>query len=148
MLAPRQGEVIQFSIPSNRRYVSTVRWAVLSLARSLSFPEEIAEDIHLSVAEAITNAVEHGSPSQMENVILVVCKIAGDKLIIDVWDEGTGFRMPESIKCTASLDEHGRGLILISKLMDRVRVRNTTKGSLIRMTKRNPCYVNVPISTA
>lgn len=138
MDAKIQGETIHFRIPSNPRYVPTIRRAILSLAGSLDFPQQTAEDIHLSAAEAITNTVEHGSPCQKTNAVIVDCRVADGTLTIDVHDEGTGFEMPDSGIFEASLDEHGRGLRLIYNLMDNVKVRRTPKGSRIRMVKKNP----------
>ena len=138
MNARSQGEVIQFRIPGDSRYVPIVRRAILSLARSLGFPEQTAEDIHISVAEAITNSVEHGSPGQKHDNVIIACRIEDGVLTIDVRDEGPGFRMPQSGECEASMEEHGRGLRLIYNLMDQVKVCRTPKGSRIRMVKINP----------
>jgi len=138
MEAKTQAETIHFRIPSDPMYVPTLRRAILSLAKSLDFPQQTAEDIHVSVAEAITNAVEHGSPGQKADGVVVDCRVADGSLTIDVYDEGTGFDMPDSGVFEASLDEHGRGLRLIYNLMDNVKVRRTSKGAHIRMVKKKP----------
>lgn len=129
------GGVIQFRIPSDPKYVSMVRRAVQSIARSLGFSEEVAGNIELSVAEALTNAVEHGSPRSKGSAVAIVCRIDEDKLTIDVRDQGPGFEMPGLREPWESLDERGRGLRLIYHLMDTVRVRHTPRGSRIRMVK-------------
>ncbi|HUV04820.1 MAG TPA: ATP-binding protein [Armatimonadota bacterium] len=136
MAAAPQGEVVRMRIPSDPKYVSGVRQAIHSIAYSLGFSADVAEDIELSVAEALTNALEYGSPEQKTNAIVVVCRIADDKLTIDVRDEGPGFDLPES-ECRQDLmDERGRGLRLIYHLMDNVRVCHTPRGARIRMVKK------------
>jgi len=136
MAAELRGETIRFRIPSDPKYVATVRRAIRSLANSLGFSEDIAEDIEISVAEALTNAVEHGSPEQRKNAVAVVCRVADDRLTIDVRDEGLGFDMPEAETQWEMLEERGRGLRLIYHLMDKVRVCHTPRGSRIRMVKK------------
>jgi len=135
MQALYRGETIQFRIPGDPRYVSMVRRAMDCVARSLGFPEDAAEDIALSVAEALANAVEHGSPEHKANAVVVVCRVDEDKLTIDVRDEGPGFELREPEKWYECMEEHGRGLRLIYNLMDAVNVCHTRTGARIRMVK-------------
>lgn len=135
MAASSHSETIQMRIPADPRYVSTVRRAVQSIARSLGFSEETVLEIEVSIAEALANAVEHGSPQQCRNAIIVVCKIGDARLTIDVRDEGPGFRAPECCD-EETLSERGRGLRMIYQLMDKVKVSSSTRGSRISMIKR------------
>ena len=135
MASQARDEVIHIKIPSNPLYVSTVRRTVGSISRNLGFPDEVIEDIELSVAEAVSNAVEHGSPSNHDSTITVAFKISSEHLTIDVRDEGPGFNLPTGETVDDNLNERGRGLRLIYKLMDNVRVCNTVKGSRISMKK-------------
>lgn len=149
MRAPSQDETIQFRIPGNPKYVSAIRRAVRAIAHNLGFPEGIVEDIEISVAEALANAVAHGSPRQKGSAVVVTCRVGDDKLVIDVCDEGPGFELPGSEKWDQALDEHGRGLRLIYHLMDRVRVCRTPKGSRIRMVKEKRPYPRVrPVASS
>ena len=130
-----ESEIIRFRIPSDAKYVPTIRRAVQSIARCLGFPEDIAEDIEISIAEALANAVEHGSPDHKSEIV-VICKVDEDNLTIDVRDGGLGFEPPCPEGPYDFLDERGRGLRLIYKLMDRVNIHRTTSGSRIRMVKQ------------
>lgn len=135
MQAPSQGDVIRFRIPGDPSHVPLVRRAIRSIARSLGFSEQAAEDIELSVAEAVSNAVEHGSPEHGRNAVVVVCTVLESSLTIDVRDEGPGFDVSGFEDCEDSLDERGRGLRLIYHLMDKVKVLRTPNGGRIRMVK-------------
>ncbi len=137
MAAPAESETIQFRIPGNKKYVSMVRKGVNSIARGLGFTEGAAADIELSVSEAIANAVEHGSPEHSGNLVVVTCRFDADALTIDVRDEGPGFD-PNMHKRDGgrSLAERGRGLKLIYRLMDSVKVSRTRGGSRLRMVKK------------
>lgn len=137
MQAVGRGEVIQFRIPGNTRYVSMVRCGIRSIAHNVNLSDEATSDIELSVSEAIANAIEHGSPEKSDNVVVVTCRVDADKLIIDVRDEGPGFELvPDSRSDPDALREHGRGLHLICELMDSVQYSRMRKGSKLRMVKR------------
>lgn len=135
MATAAEGERIQFRIPSNPRYVPPIRRAIRSIATNLAFPDETADDIELSVGEALVNAIEHGSPEQNRNTVVVTCRISQDRLTIDVRDEGPGFDADACQPSPELLNERGRGLTLICYLMDNVRLRSTSRGARIRMVK-------------
>jgi serine/threonine-protein kinase RsbW len=112
-----------------------VRRAIHSIATNLGFSEEVAEDIELSVDEALVNAIEHGSPEKGKNNVIVACKVSENKLTIDVCDEGPGFDSTSFFSPSNPLDERGRGLTLIYNLMDNVELSSTRRGARIRMVK-------------
>lgn len=132
---PMQKETIQFRIPADPRHVAMIRKAMESIARSLCFPEDVVRDIGVSVSEALANAIEHGSPQHEGNVVIVSCKVIDEMLKIDVRDQGAGFA-PPTPEDQEIWEERGRGLKLIYRLMDNVRINHTEKGSQIRMVKR------------
>lgn len=142
MAAAVEDETIEFRIPSNPRYVPTIRRAIRSIATNLAFPDETASDIELSVGEALVNAIEHGSPEQNRNTVVVTCRISQDNLTIDVRDEGPGFDAVAYQSSPELLDERGRGLTLIYNLMDNVRLCSTSRGARIRMVKTKRCPVS------
>ena len=133
-----QGETIRFSIPADPKYAVMVRRAVRTVASRLGFPDDMAADIEISVAEAVSNAIEHGSPDHSANAVAIVCRFEGDKLTIDVRDEGSGFVLAGFQAPRRSLAERGRGLKLIYRLVDRVRICRTVHGSKLRMVIRKP----------
>lgn len=136
MQALSHGEVIQFRIPGDPKYVSMVRRAVRTIAYDLGFGEDVIWEIEVSVSEALANAVEHGSPGHTSNAVIVMCRFDNCRLTIDVRDEGPGFDLPcTQTEVEPSFDERGRGLRLIYELMDKVRVSRGRRGSKIRMVK-------------
>lgn len=130
-----RGDTIQFRIPGDPKYVSIIRRAVHTLAYDLGFPEEVIWEIEVSVAEALANAVEHGSPDHNADAVVVACRFLDGRLTIDVRDEGPGFDMPCSVPDAECLDERGRGLRMIYELMDNVKVSRNRHGSKLRMVK-------------
>ena len=79
--------------------------------------------IHLAVEEAVVNAVTHGNREDEEKLVDVACQIQDDHFSIEVIDQGTGFdsrKIPDPTS-NARLDvEHGRGVLLMNAMMDRV----------------------------
>lgn len=138
MSAESQADVIRLRIPSDPKYLSSIRRAIRSIANSAGFAESMADDIEVSVSEAVANAIEHGSPHRKQNAVVVECRVDSDKLTIRVCDEGRGFDTECSDDECDLLDERGRGLKLIYGLMDKVEVKRNKRGSCVRMVKRNP----------
>jgi anti-sigma regulatory factor (Ser/Thr protein kinase) len=135
MHAAFRRDTFQFRIPGDPKYVSMVRRAMRTIAIDLGFAEDVIWKIEVSVAEALANAVEHGSPGQNRNNVVVACTFEAGKLTIDVMDEGPGFALPNSDEIWESLDERGRGLRMIYELMDNVKVSRSRRGSRLRMVK-------------
>lgn len=135
MRSASRGDTFQFRIPGDPKYVSMVRRAVRTIAIDLGFPENMVWEIEVSVAEALANAVEHGSPDRNEDNIMVACKFEGGRLTIDVRDEGPGFDMPCVPEVPTCTNERGRGLRLIYELMDNVKVMRNSRGWRLRMVK-------------
>ncbi len=79
--------------------------------------------VHLSLEEAVVNAIKHGNRESPEKRVHVSCKISPTRCWIEVRDEGPGFN-PEAVPdCT--LDENldkpsGRGLMLMRNFMTMV----------------------------
>src|SRR5437867_4302134 len=72
---------IPASVPLSRRRVEHV-------AREMGFRETQLRDLLIAVSEAATNALKHGSPGGEESRITPSYEPDGDRLIIEVSDEG------------------------------------------------------------
>ena len=90
-----------------------------------------ASDILLALTEATTNAARHsGSSTADVHVVLFDHTIA-----VTVTDSGVGFDHERvGFSCPHPLSPDGRGLFLISSVMDSVEV-TCTDGTKLRMTK-------------
>ena len=79
--------------------------------------------VQLALAEAITNAVEHGNRRDATKKVDVSAEISAERVLLSVRDEGEGF--DESATPNPTLDENleiptGRGLLLIRSFMTNV----------------------------
>ena len=76
--------------------------------------------VHLSLTEAMVNAIRHGNQDDRDKRVHVICKISSQRCWIQVEDEGPGFNPGDVPDCT--LDENldkpsGRGLKLMRNYM-------------------------------
>jgi anti-sigma regulatory factor (Ser/Thr protein kinase) len=88
--------------------------------------------VKLAVSEAVANAIQHGSQSTGDSIAISAFESDGS-LIFEVRDSGT-FVAPMSRATTE--DESGRGLELVTLMMDEVHVTATGEGSLLRLSKK------------
>lgn len=127
---------VEFQVPMQGKYVSLVRKGISALAAEEGYSEFDCQDIEIAVGEAVTNAISYGCPQKGDGRVRVHCRLTPSYLIIEVEDEGRSSCVPLPKPSVADSSEHGRGWIIIHRLMDRVSVRCTEKGMLVRMVKQ------------
>jgi serine/threonine-protein kinase RsbW len=88
--------------------------------------------VKLAVSEAVANAIEHGSQSPGDSIRIAAFEAEG-ALVFEVQDNGTFIAPPA--RATVE-DESGRGLELLTLMMDEVHISSTGDGSLLRFAKR------------
>jgi len=109
---------------------STIDLVLNTIMSEHCISDQILFDIKVVLNELIVNALCHGNNCELEKVTYVTFKLVNDNyLYISVKDEGYGFKpklnadsLDDYIEATnKSLCEHGRGLIIVEKLCDRVK---------------------------
>lgn len=128
---------IRINIPSENRYIKKVSGRILSSLESRGVSEEKAFDIRLCVEEAVRNAIVHGNQSLRGKTVKTAYWIEGDRLTIEVEDEGKGFdhnKLPDPTDSNYIMRRSGRGVYLIKKLMDEVDFNAI--GNKITMVKK------------
>jgi serine/threonine-protein kinase RsbW len=118
------------------KYVSSVRKSISYLAAEEGYLERDCQDIEVAIGEAVTNAISHGQPVDGKGRVRVHCQLTPTLIIIEVEDESQATCLPMPNPAPDADSEHGRGWLLIHRLMDRVSVRCTEKGMLVRMIKQ------------
>ena len=88
--------------------------------------------VKLAMSEAVTNAILHGSGSTDDEVELGV-REEGKVIVFEVRD--TAGREPSSEDWVKRVGEGGRGLELISLVMDEVQLTRGDGGSVLRFSK-------------
>lgn len=90
---------------------------------------------HLCLEEALVNAITHGNQGEADRKVLLRMAEDGDRCVIQVFDEGRGFRVDEVR--LAETDQHGgRGICLIKFCMEEVYY-DREENCLVMKMRRN-----------
>ena len=96
-------------------------------------------DVEVSLREALANAVVHGNHEDSRKHVYVVCRcMPNQEVSIVVRDEGKGFSGTELPNPTATEQlesTHGRGIYLMTTLMDEVHFERG--GTVVYMRKKS-----------
>ncbi len=115
--------------------VDVIRTLIEHLESS-GWPPKHVFGVHMSMEEAVMNAIKHGNQRDESKQVHVIMKTNEESLYIKVTDQGDGFRPADVPDCTA--DENlektsGRGLLLMKNYMDSVQYNE--KGNSVEMIK-------------
>lgn len=134
LLALRFYEVI----PSTFEALDEVVDTLMLLAREMKCNSADLDEIELAMREALANAIIHGNRQDPSKRVAVRAYCQPDRgLLMVIDDEGSGFnpaRVPNPTGAECLLETHGRGLFMMRRLMDRVRI--SRKGRRITLVKR------------
>jgi anti-sigma regulatory factor (Ser/Thr protein kinase) len=106
-------------------------WAQRAAAEA-GLGEADCYQVKLAISEAVANAIQHGSQDSGDSIRISAFEADGS-LNFEVRDNGT-FVAPLS-RATIE-DESGRGLELVTLLMDEVHITSTGAGSSLRFAKK------------
>jgi serine/threonine-protein kinase RsbW len=139
MSANEQSSSMRFEVtlPADVTAISPVVGWVMRLVGELEYSEGKEFGIEMALREALANAIVHGCKGDPAKK--VECSVTGDRdegILIVVRDPGSGFdpkSIPSPTEDSNLYSEHGRGILLINKLMD--EVKHEQNGTVIRMRK-------------
>ena len=123
-------------IQSSHDLVHTLCKELLQEAKSNHFSQDDLFGIHLSIEEAMINAVRHGNNDDPLKKVRISYTITPSIFDISIEDEGCGFRparVPDP-RCGENLYKvTGRGVLLMKAYMDSVEYNEM--GNRVRMIK-------------
>jgi len=137
-LADKLAFKLQVSLAADKAAVDLVVQRIMASIREKDCADGKEQAIELALSEALANAVVHGCKSDPSKV--VECDVACDQnhsLLIVVRDPGEGFdpgSIPNPVVGQNIYSGHGRGVYLITQLMDEVKFLKN--GTEIHMIKR------------
>ncbi len=125
-------------IPSDVRYIEPVVERVASVARAREFsPRQCALNVPVALTEALSNAILRGNRGMLGQHVEIRVRISDVTLVLEVVDQGQGFDLETCTVDPTTPDhierEDGRGLYLMSRLVDRVE-RYMDGGNVVRLT--------------
>ncbi|HYY33711.1 MAG TPA: ATP-binding protein [Gaiellaceae bacterium] len=135
----RRGARVALTIPARPEYVALCRLALTGLARTRALAPELVADLKLALTEACSNSVRHAYEEGREGIVEVHYELAGDRIEVEVTDDGAGFD-PEVIqRAQEELDEGGLGIAIIRAITDELEIgARDGGGSRLRFTKYIP----------
>jgi serine/threonine-protein kinase RsbW len=116
--------------------------AIRDVVRQLQnngWPAEDIFGVRLALEEALVNAVMHGNRSDSTKRVFFTCKLAPDRVLLEIRDEGAGFNphaVPDPTDADRLLVPNGRGLMLMRAYMSRVEYNEA--GNCVVMEKLFP----------
>ena len=129
---------LQVTLAADQAAVDAVVQRIMDSIREKDCAGGKEPAIELALSEALANAVVHGAKSDASKI--VECDVACDanrSLLIVVRDQGDGFdpaTIPSPLVGENIYSGHGRGVYLITQLMDEVKFLKN--GTEIHMIKR------------
>ena len=130
---------VDIKVPNQTRYLCLIGHIGENIARTLrnysGDREKLAYDLNLVLTEAMANAIQHANEGDPAKEVHIEISIAKKVLTIKVFDFGQGFDIDQYIKPRPPLDEHGRGIYLMSTIMDEMAYVETEQGHVLEMSK-------------
>lgn len=130
-------DVIISSALDNLDLIQTLTDCITSF---MSFDEDSAHWIGMSVRETVTNAIQHGNKLDLSKKVDICFEVLPDQLSIWVKDQGSGFNadeIPNPLDADNLLKPSGRGIFYIRTFMDEVEFRSLSHGGTeVHMVKR------------
>jgi anti-sigma regulatory factor (Ser/Thr protein kinase) len=123
---------MELSIPASPSRLAGLRRAAWASLKEVQ--DEVADDVVLALNEVATNAVLHGSSGGQP--IQVVVHITNDWVEASVLDHGP--QPPPGLSADTDTDElraGGRGLWLLGRLVDEVRIERVQLGTRVTLRR-------------
>ncbi|NJP06528.1 MAG: ATP-binding protein [Chloroflexaceae bacterium] len=139
--AEQSEKIIELRLPSKLGYERVAMDAASTLANKMGFHRDRVDALKTAIAEAVTNAIEHGNQHNETMKVVVLLTVREGELIISVTDQSDQSIPPEVLARIPKIDEKfteddkgGWGIWLIRELMDEVEFKTApTGGNQIRM---------------
>jgi len=127
----------RIDLPSDPRLVTPLIEELLKQLRKLGYSDRDIFGVHLSVEEALVNAIRHGNHGDPGKTVRVFFGVTPEQARIEIEDQGPGFVPADVPDCTddAYIDRPcGRGLLLMKNFMNDVAFNDC--GNAVMMVKR------------
>jgi anti-sigma regulatory factor (Ser/Thr protein kinase) len=124
---------MQLTISPSPAHLAGLRRAARASLREV--PSEVAEEVVLAVDEAVTNAILYGSGEGQP--VEVAVEVKADWVEATVLDHGPALPPPPRLAGgdTEALGTHGRGLWLLRRLVDEVRLERVRRGTRVTLRR-------------
>jgi serine/threonine-protein kinase RsbW len=123
--------IVDVVLESNLEKVEQVEETARSIAEKAGFDDQGQFQIEMAVHEAVINAIHHGNKEDPSKKVYIKFLVFENKLEVRVRDEGEGFdpnMIPDPLEEENILNVSGRGIFLVRKFMDELKVQESPSG--------------------
>lgn len=122
----------ELAMPTDDVDLDAARQLIQQTAECLGFDDSAIWDMKCAATEALTNALEHGAPSGDGRIHMRLGRDHGD-MLLEVWGGGKVNGAPH-----VDATHRGRGIAIMTALMDDVELRRSNGDMVVRLVKRLP----------
>ena len=125
--------VVALTIPARAEYIALCRLALTGIARTRALQDEVVDDLKLALTEACSNSVRHAYEEGRDGVVEVSYRLAEDRIVVEVTDDGAGFDPSVLERAQQELDEGGLGIAVIRAVTDELEIGPSPNGGGSRL---------------
>lgn len=142
--------MITLAIPNEPARVPEARHFVSGFLMDIEASEGDLFEVLVAVEEAMSNAVRHSHRPVGDGTIEIRCIYSPAEFVVQVVDDGLGFEYtPAEVQSPPDpMSSGGRGLFLMHRLMDRVVVESSERGTVVTMSRQLRGRDDVPADEA
>jgi stage II sporulation protein AB (anti-sigma F factor) len=122
---------VELRLPARRGELGAARKCAEEQANAFGLDADSSYEFVFAVNEAVTNAIRHGAPDEL-GLIMLRFTSDGNRLTCSVHDSGT-FIVP--VVGANARSDHGRGLPLMARLVDDLRLSIKPGNTIVRLSK-------------
>ncbi len=115
----------ELSVPSDLKFMEVVEnWLLeslqLAIAQDINWAD-VEKRLRLVVAEVYSNVVRHAHSEKPELPVLIRIELDENNLLLEIWDQGEGFKLDNyAAPAPSDFQEGGYGWLILDRIMDRV----------------------------
>lgn len=125
--------VVALTIPARAEYIVLCRLALTGIARTRALQDEVIADLKLALTEACSNSVRHAYEQGRDGIVEVSYRLVGDRIEVEVSDDGAGFDPAVIHRAQQELDEGGLGIAIIRAVTDELEIGPNPNGGGSRL---------------
>ncbi len=137
-MVDRRSEPLDLTIPSSLEHIEAVEKLAEQAADRMQFDEDQKDSLAIAVTEAVNNAILHGNQQDKSKRVFIKFLFEKERLVVRIRDEGPGFnpdKVSDPLAPENLLKESGRGIFILSSLMDDVKYEFGKGGTELVLVK-------------
>ncbi len=133
---------VEIMIKSHPRWLRMARSLVEIFCREYQGDAATVRAIVLAVDESLANVIKHAYGGDESRPVRVICRCDGSTVTIEICDDGQEFDpFSQAVPPPDEMRPGGRGIFLISSVMDNCEYLREDGWNRIRLSKRLPLSV-------